>query len=78
MDAVHWGITLYRQGRYEESLTTWDTISEMVSCYPVAQTSIANIYYKQERYTAALAEYQEAGNKEDMPSPSALSARTIW
>lgn len=64
MDAVHWGITLYRQGRYEESLTTWDTISEMVSCYPVAQTSIANIYYKQERYTAALAEYQEAGNKE--------------
>lgn len=64
MDAVHNGITLYRQGRYEESLETWGTISEMVSCYPAAQTSIANIYYKQERYTEALAEYREAGNKE--------------
>ena len=64
MDAVHNGITLYRLGKYEESLATWGTISEMVSCYPAAQTSIANIYYKQERYTEALAEYREAGNKE--------------
>lgn len=64
MQAVHEGITLYREGRYEESLATWDTISQLVSCYPAAQTSIANIYFKQERFEDAQAEYKEARNRE--------------
>lgn len=63
MQSVHEGIALYRQGRYDEALNTWAAISEMVSCYPVAQTGMANIYYKQERYPEALEEYREAGNK---------------
>lgn len=64
MDAVHRGITLYRQGEYDRSLETFGGIAEMVSCYPAAQKSIANIYYKQKQYDRALTEYREAGDRE--------------
>ena len=63
MQAVHDGIAAYRAGDYAASLQTWDKIGEQVSCYPVAQTAIANIYYKQGRYAEAQAEYREAGDR---------------
>ena len=76
-DAVHRGITLYRQGEYDRSLETFDSIAGMVSCYPAAQKSMANIYYKQKQYDRAMAEYREAGDREGYAAAFA-AVRKDW
>lgn len=63
LQRVHMATSLYLEGKYEASLAEWNRMRQLVSSYPVAQTSVANILYKQGHYDQALDEYYQAGDK---------------
>ncbi len=63
LQQVHSATSLYLQGKYDESLSQWNEMRQLMSSYPVAQKYIASILYKQQDYSGALQEYYEIGDK---------------
>jgi len=61
---IHNSVQLYLDGKYDESLTQWETMLRQISTYPTAQNSVADIYFRSGDYQSAINQYKESGNRD--------------
>ena len=61
---VHQAVTLYGDGRYQESKAYWEEVKNMDSNYALAHKGIGKVLYKEEKYKEAMSEYRLAADKE--------------
>lgn len=57
---VHEGLSLYHEGKYEESIQPWEEILAVDRNYAVARIGLGKAYMRQERYEDALEQYKLA------------------
>lgn len=63
-DCVHTALSLYQDGRYLESKEPWERVLLMNNLFDYAHKGIAEAYYMEEDYTAAMADFQLSNDKE--------------
>lgn len=68
MNKVHNSVQLYLDGKYDKSLNEWTTILNQISDYPVAQTIVADLYYRNGDYEKAMQMYRNAGMQDGYAS----------
>lgn len=56
------GISMYKEGLYEESYSIWQEIQSKNSGFKISYDALAKANYKQEQYENALTNYEIAGN----------------
>ena len=71
-DAVHEGLVLYQNGKYEESRSVWADVLERSALFTFANERLGHAAYKNENYELALEQARIAIDYEGIPMPSGI------
>ncbi|MBE6727331.1 MAG: hypothetical protein E7562_01645 [Ruminococcaceae bacterium] len=63
-DSVHTALNLYQQGKYLESKEPWEKVLLMNNLFDYAHKGIAEAYYMEENYSAAMEHFRLSNDKE--------------
>lgn len=74
---VHQALSYYEDGDYIKSQRPWNQVLHMNSLFDLAHKGLGEAYYKEQKYTAALKEYDIAGDKKGY-SDAFWEIRNAW
>lgn len=76
-ETVHNALNLYQQGKYLQCKQPWEEVLDLNSLFNQAQVGIAEAYYMEEDYDAAMRSFR-LGNDKEGYSRAFNQARNIW
>ena len=65
INTVHKAVTLYEEGKYDESLVEWNTIKDNNASYSLAREFIGKITMKKGDYAAVLDDFKQSEDKDN-------------
>lgn len=74
---VHQAYTLFQDGKYLASKELWEDVQRMNSLFSYASVGLAEAFYREENYTAAMEQFRIGGDKEGY-SDAYWEVRADW